>query len=108
MSIYIIIKTDTMKTLSKLGIMALLAGSLFMTSCAGEYYVTAQPTDEVYVRPAAPYYGAVWIDGDWVWSGGRYVHQGGHWARPRSGRVYVAGAWYHGPRGYAWRRGHWR
>jgi len=97
-----------MKTLTKLGIVAALAGSLFMSACTGEYYVTAQPTDVYYARPAAPYAGAVWIDGDWVYSGGAYVHARGHWARPRSGRVYVAGAWYHGPRGYAWRRGHWR
>jgi hypothetical protein len=97
-----------MKTLSKLGILAALAGALFMSSCAGEYYVQAQPTDVVYVRPAAPYAGAVWIEGDWVWSGGGYVHQPGHWVRPRAGRVWVAGNWYHGPRGYAWHRGHWR
>src|ERR1700744_4340508 len=97
-----------MKTLSKLGIMAALAGSLFMTSCSGEYYVQSQPTDVVYVRPAAPYAGAVWIEGDWVWSGGTYVHRQGHWERPRNGRTWVAGSWYHGSRGYAWRRGHWR
>jgi hypothetical protein len=96
-----------MKTFSKLAILAALSGSLFMTSCAGSYYVSAQPAETVYVRPAAPYGGAVWIDGDWVWTGGRYVRQPGHWARPRSGRVWVAGSWYHGPRGYACRRGHW-
>jgi hypothetical protein len=97
-----------MKTLSKLGILAALAGSLFMSSCAGEYYVQAQPADVYYVRPAAPYAGAVWIEGDWVWSGGGYIHQSGHWARPHNGRAWVAGNWYHGPRGYAWHRGHWR
>jgi hypothetical protein len=97
-----------MKTLSKLGMMLLLAGSLFMASCAGEYYVSDQPADVVYVRPAAPYPGAVWIEGDWIWSGGRYVHVNGHWARPRAGRVWVTGNWHRGPRGYAWHRGYWR
>lgn len=97
-----------MKTLQKFGIMSLLAGSLFMTACAGEYYVSDQPAETVYVRPAAPYEGAVWIDGDWVWTNGVYVRQPGHWARPRAGRVWVAGNWHHGPRGYAWHRGHWR
>ncbi len=97
-----------MKTLSKLGVLAALAGSLFMASCSGEYYVQSQPSEVVYERPAAPYPGAVWIEGDWVWSGGTYVHQPGHWARPRNGRVWVAGSWYNGQRGYAWRRGHWR
>ncbi|WP_183572205.1 hypothetical protein HDF18_03935 [Mucilaginibacter sp. X5P1] len=97
-----------MKTLSKLGILAALAGSLFMSSCAGEYYVSNQPAEVYYARPAPPYAGAVWINGDWVWSGGRYVRHQGYWARPRSGRVYVAGNWYHGPRGFSWHKGHWR
>lgn len=97
-----------MKTISKLWIMLAMAGSLFMTSCAGSYYVTDQPAEPVYVRPASPYAGAIWIDGDWVWRGGRYVYTQGHWARPRPGHVWVRGGWYHGPRGYAWHRGHWR
>ena len=97
-----------MKTLSKLGILAALAGSLFMSSCAGEYYVSNQPAEVYYTRPAPPYAGAVWINGDWVWNGGRYVRRPGYWARPRTGRVWVEGTWYHGPRGYAWHKGHWR
>jgi hypothetical protein len=96
-----------MKTLSKLGILAVLGASLFMSSCAGEYYVSDQPADVVYEGGAPPYAGAVWIGDDWVWSGGRYVHQRGHWARARAGRTYVRGSWNHGPRGYAWHRGHW-
>ncbi|MDB5009050.1 MAG: hypothetical protein JWP45_3443 [Mucilaginibacter sp.] len=97
-----------MKTLSKLGLMFALAGSLFLSSCAGSYYVYDQPVEPVYERPVAPYAGAVWIDGDWVWSGGRYVYTRGYWARPRAGRAWVHGGWNHGPRGYAWHRGHWR
>jgi len=97
-----------MKTLSKLGILAALAGSLFLTSCAGDYYVQTQPADVVYTRPAAPYDGAVWVEGDWVWSGGGYVHQPGHWEHGRAGHAYVAGSWYHARRGYAWHRGHWQ
>ena len=96
-----------MKTLSKLGVLASLGGALFLSSCAGEYYVTDQPADVVYERPIAPYDGAVWIDGDWYWSGGRYVYSRGHWERPRAGRAYVRGTWTHSHRGYAWRRGHW-
>jgi len=97
-----------MKTVSKLGVMATLAGSLFMASCAGEYYVNDRPAEVTYVRPVSPYAGAVWVEGDWYWSGGRYVHRDGYWSRPRHGRTYVAGNWYHGPRGYSWHRGHWR
>jgi len=96
-----------MKIASKLALMFALAGCLFMTSCAGTYYVAARPAEPVYARPVAPYYGAVWIDGDWVWRGGTYVYIRGHWARPQ-GRVWVRGYWESGPRGYWWHRGHWR
>jgi len=97
-----------MKTLSKLGAIVVLGGSLFLASCAGEYYVSDQPEDVVYERPAAPYDGAIWIEGDWVYSGGHYVRNHGHWARARSGHSYVAGHWEHSPRGYRWHRGHWQ
>lgn len=96
-----------MKTLSKLGVIAALGTSLFLSSCAGEYYVSDQPADVVYERPAAPYPGAVWIEGDWVYSGGHYVRRHGYWSRPRAGRVYTPGTWVHNNRGYAWHRGGW-
>jgi hypothetical protein len=97
-----------MKTLSKFGLLLALAGSLFMTSCEGSYYVSSQPMDDgVYVQPASPYAGAVWIEGDWVWSGGRYIHSPGRWVRPRAGHTYVRGSWVHTGRGYRWHRGHW-
>lgn len=97
-----------MKTISKLGIMLAMAGSLFLSSCAGSYYVTDQPVEPVYERPIAPYAGAIWIDGDWGWQGGRYVYVRGHWGRPRPGHVWVRGNWERGARGYRWHRGHWR
>jgi hypothetical protein len=97
-----------MKTLSKIGVLAALGGSLFLSSCEGEYYVTDQPAEVVYDRPAVPYDGAIWIDGDWVWNGGSYVYTRGLWERPRGGRTWVRGSWYHGSRGYAWHRGRWR
>ena len=97
-----------MKTISKLSIMLALAGSLFMTSCAGTYYVTDQPAEPRYERPVRPYEGAVWIEGEWGWYGGHYVYTHGYWAHPRSGRVYVRGYWNRGPRGYYWHRGYWR
>ena len=97
-----------MKTISKLGMMLALAGSLFLASCAGSYYVYERPVEPVYARPMAPYPGAIWIEGDWVWQGGRYVYFRGHWDRPRVGRVWMRGAWERGPRGYTWHRGYWR
>jgi len=96
-----------MKTLAKVGVLLALTGSL-LTSCAGDYYVASQPTEPYYNRPVSPYSGAVWIDGEWVWSARRYNYVGGHWARPRAGRTWVRGSWTHGARGYAWHRGYWR
>jgi hypothetical protein len=59
-----------MKTISKAWLLLVLAGTLFLGSCAGGYYVVAQPVEPVYERPAPPYQGAVWIDGEWTWNGG--------------------------------------
>lgn len=97
-----------MKTLVKLGLIAFLGSSLFLTSCAGEYYVSDQPADVYYDPGPPPYSGAIWIEGDWVYSGGHYVHNRGHWARARSGRTWVKGNWDHDNRGYKWHRGHWQ
>ncbi len=97
-----------MKTISKLGLMAALAGSLFLGSCSGGYYVTSQPVEPAYDRPVSPYADAVWIDGEWGYSGGRYVYTRGHWEHGRVGRAYVRGSWEHTNRGYRWHRGHWR
>jgi hypothetical protein len=96
-----------MKTLSKLGLLIALAGSLFLSSCAGSYYVTSYPAEPVYTRPGVPYAGAIWIDGEWAWNGGRYTYVNGYWARPRAGHVYMRGSWVRYGRGYRWHRGHW-
>lgn len=97
-----------MKTLSRLGILTAFGGVMLLSSCAGDYYVSDEPTDDVvYERPAAPFEGAIWIDGDWTWSSGHYVHQRGHWERAREGHRWVAGSWDHNDRGYRWHRGHW-
>ena len=97
-----------MKTLSKLGMVAALGASLFLSSCAGEYYVSDQPADVVYEPGAPPYAGAIWIGDDWVWSGGRYTWHNGHWDHRREGHTYVRGSWAHTSRGYHWNGGHWR
>lgn len=97
-----------MKSIARFGIMAALAGSLFMSACSGSYYVATQPVEPVYEQPASPYPGAVWIDGEWTWSGGNYVYVRGHWDRPRPGHVWVRGSWEHTNHGYRWRRGYWR
>ena len=97
-----------MKTLIKLGLIAAMGSSLFLTSCEGEYYVADQPADVYYEPGPPPYAGAVWIDGDWVYSGDHYVHHRGYWTRARENRTWVRGTWEHNNRGYRWHRGHWQ
>lgn len=75
--------------------------------CSGGAYVTEQPADVVYERPVSPGVDYVWVDGDWYYSGGRYVHRNGYWTRPRQGRTWVSGHWNRTSRGYNWQRGHW-
>lgn len=85
------------------------AGLAAFTGCGpARYTVSAQPEVPYYERPAAPGAGYVWIDGDWYWSGGRYVYRNGYWAHPRPHRVWQTGVWVHGGNGYYWRRGYWR
>ncbi len=90
-------------------ILAFAAGTATFSGCGPtRYTVTEQPAVPVYERPVAPGVGYVWIDGDWVWRGGRYVYVHGYWARPRGHRVWVTGRWVHSPKGWYWRRGYWR
>jgi hypothetical protein len=85
-----------------------IAGCLGVASCTVDGYVADQPADVTYTQPASPGDGYIWIDGDWVWSGGAYVWHNGHWGRPRSGRSWMRGHWDHGSRGYHWTRGAWK
>jgi WXXGXW repeat (2 copies) len=84
-----------------------IAACLAATGCAGGY-VDAQPADVVYDQGVAPGPGYVWIDGDWVWGGGRYAWHNGHWDHPRAGRTWQKGSWAHTSHGYHWNGGRWR
>jgi hypothetical protein len=99
---------DTKSIIMKKQLLAVaIAGSLAVTGCSVEGgYVESQPADIVYTRPLTPGPDYIWIDGDWVWSGGGYRWHQGHWDRPRSGRAWTAGHWDHSGRGYHWTRGH--
>jgi hypothetical protein len=72
------------------------------------HIVDNRPADVVYTRPAAPGPDYVWIDGDWVWSGGTYVWHEGRWDRPRAGRHWNAGHWESHGNGWKWRAGEWK
>jgi len=94
--------------MKKLGIICFALTLAFAEmGCTGEAYVTEQPADVVYTRPASPGDGYVWIEGDWYYSGGHYVHRNGYWSRPRTGRTWVTGSWQHTSKGYRWQKGRW-
>jgi hypothetical protein len=84
-----------------------IAASLAASGCAAGY-IDQQPSDVVYEQGVAPGEGYVWIDGDWVWGGGRYTWHNGRWGRPRAGHTWARGNWAHTSRGYHWNGGHWR
>ena len=77
-------------------------------SCSSGHYVSARPETVIVTRPAQPRPNYVWVDGDYYWSGGRYVARPGYWAAPRAGRTWRSGTWAQAKRGYVWHRGGWR
>jgi hypothetical protein len=94
---------------NKIFIAIAIIGSLALASCRGSRVVVAErPVAPYYQRPFAPGHGYIWIDGDWMVRGGRYVHQPGYWAAPRGGRRWEAGNWDRYNNGWQWRRGYWR
>ena len=89
----------------------LIIGLIFCTSliaCRSSYVVRERPAEVVYTRPTPPSAGYVWIGGNWIWRGGRYIRQEGHWERRRVGLVWVDGHWRSTHRGWIWEPGHWR
>ena len=67
------------------------------------------PPARVEVIGVAPWPGAVWITGRWVWLD-HWVWQDGYWAKPpRPATKWVPGRWTpHGPDRYQWVPGRWR
>jgi hypothetical protein len=65
------------------------------------------PQPRVEVVGVAPFIGAVWIPGNWVWRD-RWSWNSGHWARPPHARSrWAPGSWHHDRRGWRWHDGHW-
>jgi hypothetical protein len=82
---------------------------LFSQAVNAQYYVKVQPVAPVIVRPAPPSPKHMWVEHEWMWKNGAYVHVAGYWAIPPTGRVrWIPGHWKetHG-RGYYWVPGHW-
>jgi len=59
------------------------------------------------VKPYRPYKRAVWVNGHYVYRGGRYVYVKGYWVKPRPNYVYVQPRWKKTRRGYYFVPGHW-
>jgi len=83
-----------------------LAGTL--VSCRPTYVVHERPPEVVYTRPAPPARNTVWVSGNWVWTGNRYLWREGHWETRRPGRRWVEGHWVSAGHGWRWQPGYWR
>ena len=67
------------------------------------------PAALVEVRPAIPFYGAVWIGGYYEYRHNRYIWMPGRYARPpHRGAAWVPGHWQQHHRGWRWHKGYWR
>jgi hypothetical protein len=101
-----------MKKISRFGIMlALVVMTGFLSSCFPVVVaVRPGPPPPVVVRPGPPYPGAIWIEGEYVWSrrAGAYVVIPGYWARPRAHGYWVHGYWAERRGGSYWIHGYWR
>ena len=86
---------------------ALSVAVFIMTSCEGSYVVSSQPVRPAYERPISPGADYIWIDGDWVYSGGAYTWREGYWGHPRGHRTWQSGSWQQRNNGWTWRRGRW-
>lgn len=77
-------------------------------STSGYVVYEPPPPRRVVVRPAAPYQGAIWVDGHWQWNGAQYVWVDGYWEQPRVGYVYVQPRWVRRGRGWVYVQGAWQ
>ena len=74
-----------------------------------QFIVKIRPNAPVIVRGLSPSPRHSWVEGEWIWRGGRYQYVNGYWAMPpRYGVVWIPGHWKNSRRGWVWRPGHWR
>ena len=98
------------------GLLALTLAASMPAGCEADVYddggvveVDAEPPPpQVEVVPPAPYYGAVWIGGRWVWRGRSHVWVAGRYVRPRVGYVYEPHRWYRYGNRWRYEPGRWR
>ena len=108
------------KVMTGVLVAALFGVSIFASGCViratplGGAVVYTQPPPPpgnrvvVSARPAAPYAGAVWVEGHYEWRGNRHVWVRGRWIRPRAGHMYVQPRWVRRGNGWVYEAGRWR
>lgn len=65
------------------------------------------PPPRVEVVGVAPFMGAIWMPGNWVWRD-RWAWHRGHWAHPPHPRAqWAPGRWHRDNDGWRWRDGRW-
>ncbi|MDA8091999.1 MAG: hypothetical protein M0Z61_17475 [Nitrospiraceae bacterium] len=83
--------------------------SLGAAGCVAVVRTPAPPAPIYEVIGVAPFPGAVWIEGHWVYRSGGWRWVRGHWARrPWRGAVWQRGHWRETRNGWKWIPGHWR
>ncbi|MBC7536357.1 MAG: YXWGXW repeat-containing protein [Ferruginibacter sp.] len=61
------------------------------------------------VRPASPGPRHVWVNGNYIYRGGKYVYTDGYWSVPPPRyRNWREGHWKKRRGGWVWMPGHWR
>jgi hypothetical protein len=93
-----------------LGVIAVVAGIL-LNSCApaptAAYVRVAPPPAKHEVIPPRPGPAAVWMEGQWNWTGAEYAWVAGHWETKPKGNAWVPGHWAKTPHGWKHINGHW-
>ena len=77
---------------------------------SGVYVASAPPpppATRVTVQPAAPYGGAVWVQGHYQWNGAQYVWVQGHYVQQRAGYQFVQPRWVNRGGRYTYQAGGW-
>jgi hypothetical protein len=80
---------------------------LILAGCSAGY-VSRQPNDVTYARPASPGAGYVWTSGEWEYTGNEYHWREGSWQQSREGRTWKTGYWENNKKGYKWHKGGWQ
>jgi hypothetical protein len=71
-----------------------------------EFTVRQRPSEPRYVQSRRPSRDHVWMEGDWMYSRGRYNYQPGYWITRDRAQGYVPGRWERARGGWYWTPGY--